>query len=226
MPPHLRRRPRCRDRAGHARRAGPARGRRARAEAVIVAALAGRHPKDEVTLTLLRLDVLDRQGGRHTLPAAETKQGRLPDRTPASTLITLGRAPRLSVPPPRRTCVMANGRVSLCRTTLLPRRPSARVASASSAGASRHAAPAGRLTGGDGGFSPQPSPPPQPWRGQLGTTHRAGSRRRLPPGKIARGIASWWCWCTNQPFVGLGRAPVGRIEPRFPRWMLDALQVQ
>jgi tripartite-type tricarboxylate transporter receptor subunit TctC len=34
------------------------------------------------------------------------------------------------------------------------------------------------------------------------------------------------CWCTNQPFVGLGRAPVGRIEPRFPRWMLDALQVQ
>jgi hypothetical protein len=42
-----------------------------RAEAAIVAALAGRHPKDEGTLTLMRLDVLgqlDLQGGRYTLP--------------------------------------------------------------------------------------------------------------------------------------------------------------
>jgi hypothetical protein len=45
-----------------------------RAEATIVAALADRHAKDEVTLTLMRLDVLgklDLQDGRYTLPAAE-----------------------------------------------------------------------------------------------------------------------------------------------------------
>jgi hypothetical protein len=48
-----------------------------RAEAAIVAALADRHPKDEVTLTVMRLDVvgrLDLQGGRYTLPAAEAEQ--------------------------------------------------------------------------------------------------------------------------------------------------------
>ena len=47
-----------------------------RVEAAIVAALADRHAKDEVTL--MRLDVvgrLDRRGGRYTLPAAEAEQG-------------------------------------------------------------------------------------------------------------------------------------------------------
>jgi hypothetical protein len=40
-----------------------------RSEAAIVAALAGRHPKDDVKLTVMRLDVigqLDLQGGRYT----------------------------------------------------------------------------------------------------------------------------------------------------------------
>jgi hypothetical protein len=49
-----------------------------RTEAAIVAALAGRHPKDDVTLTVMRLDVvgrLDLQGGRYTLPAAEAEPG-------------------------------------------------------------------------------------------------------------------------------------------------------
>jgi hypothetical protein len=49
-----------------------------RSEAAIIAALAGRHPKDDVTLTVMRLDVvgqLDLQGGRYTLPAAEAEQG-------------------------------------------------------------------------------------------------------------------------------------------------------
>jgi hypothetical protein len=43
-----------------------------RAEAAIVAALADRHPKQDVMLTLMRLDVLGqlvRQGSRYTLPA-------------------------------------------------------------------------------------------------------------------------------------------------------------
>jgi hypothetical protein len=49
-----------------------------RSEAAIVAALADRHPQDEVTLTLMRLDVvgrLDLQGGRYTLSAVEAEQG-------------------------------------------------------------------------------------------------------------------------------------------------------
>ena len=49
-----------------------------RSEAAIVAALAGRHPKDEVRLTLMRLDVLGRlveTGGKHTLPVPGTEQG-------------------------------------------------------------------------------------------------------------------------------------------------------
>jgi hypothetical protein len=49
-----------------------------RAEAAIVAALADRHPKDDVKLTVMRLDVvgrLDLQGGRYTLPAAEAEPG-------------------------------------------------------------------------------------------------------------------------------------------------------
>jgi hypothetical protein len=48
------------------------------AEAAIVAALAGRHPKDEITLTLMRLDVVGQlveTGGRYTLPAPKTEQG-------------------------------------------------------------------------------------------------------------------------------------------------------
>jgi len=48
----------------------------ARSEAAIVTALAGRHPKDEVKLTVMRLDVvgrLDLQGGRYTLPAVEAE---------------------------------------------------------------------------------------------------------------------------------------------------------
>jgi hypothetical protein len=49
-----------------------------RAEAAIVATLADRHPKDDVRLTVMRLDVvgrLDLQGGRYTLPAAEAEPG-------------------------------------------------------------------------------------------------------------------------------------------------------
>ena len=49
-----------------------------RAEAVIIAALADRHAKDEVKLTVMRLDVvgqLDLGGGRYTLPAAEAEPG-------------------------------------------------------------------------------------------------------------------------------------------------------
>ena len=49
-----------------------------RAEAAIVAALADRHAKDDVKLTVMRLDVvgrLDRQGGRYTLPADEAEPG-------------------------------------------------------------------------------------------------------------------------------------------------------
>jgi hypothetical protein len=49
-----------------------------RAEAAIIAALAGRHPKDEIKLSVMRLDVigrLDLQGSRYTLPAAEAEQG-------------------------------------------------------------------------------------------------------------------------------------------------------
>ena len=49
-----------------------------RTEAVAVAELAGRHPKDDVTLTLMRLVVtgqLVEIGGRYTLPAAEVEQG-------------------------------------------------------------------------------------------------------------------------------------------------------
>jgi hypothetical protein len=49
-----------------------------RPEAAIVAALAGRHPKDDVRLTLMRLDVvgrIDLQGSRYTLPVAGSAQG-------------------------------------------------------------------------------------------------------------------------------------------------------
>jgi hypothetical protein len=49
-----------------------------RTEAEIIAALAGQHSKDDVTLTVMRLDVvgrLDLQGGRYTLPAAEAEPG-------------------------------------------------------------------------------------------------------------------------------------------------------
>jgi len=49
-----------------------------RSEATIVAVLAGRHPKDDVRLTLMRLDVVGRlamQGSRYTLPMAKAEQG-------------------------------------------------------------------------------------------------------------------------------------------------------
>jgi len=42
-----------------------------------VAALASRHPKDDVKLTLMRLDVLGRlvmRGSRYVLPAPEAEQ--------------------------------------------------------------------------------------------------------------------------------------------------------
>ena len=45
-----------------------------RTRTTIIAALADRHPKDDVRRTLMRLDVvgrLDLQGGRYTLPEAE-----------------------------------------------------------------------------------------------------------------------------------------------------------
>jgi hypothetical protein len=47
-----------------------------RTEAVIIAALAGRYPKDDITL--MRLDVIGQlveQGGKYTLPAVEAEQG-------------------------------------------------------------------------------------------------------------------------------------------------------
>jgi hypothetical protein len=49
-----------------------------RAEAAIVAALAGRHPKDDVRLTLMRLAVTEQlveKGGRYTLPAPGAEPG-------------------------------------------------------------------------------------------------------------------------------------------------------
>jgi hypothetical protein len=49
-----------------------------RTETEIIAALASRHPKDEVKLTVMRLDVvgrLDLQGSRYTLPAAVAEPG-------------------------------------------------------------------------------------------------------------------------------------------------------
>jgi hypothetical protein len=49
-----------------------------RAEAAIVTALADRHAKDEIKLTVMRLDVLERlveKGGKYTLPAPEAEPG-------------------------------------------------------------------------------------------------------------------------------------------------------
>ena len=49
-----------------------------RSRTTIVAALADRHPKDDVKRTLARLAVTERlveTGGRYTLPAAEAAQG-------------------------------------------------------------------------------------------------------------------------------------------------------
>jgi hypothetical protein len=49
-----------------------------RTEAAIVAALAARHPKKDVKLTLMRLDVLGRvelEGSRYALPPPEAGQG-------------------------------------------------------------------------------------------------------------------------------------------------------
>jgi hypothetical protein len=49
-----------------------------RSEAVIIAALAGQHPKDDVRRTVMRLAVLGQlamQGSRYTLPATEAGQG-------------------------------------------------------------------------------------------------------------------------------------------------------
>ena len=48
-----------------------------RTEAAIVAALAGRHAKDDVALTLMRLDVLGQlimQGSRYVLPTPAAEQ--------------------------------------------------------------------------------------------------------------------------------------------------------
>ena len=49
-----------------------------RTEPEIIAALAGRHPKKDVKLTLMRLDVLgqlDLRGSRYIRPAPEAEQG-------------------------------------------------------------------------------------------------------------------------------------------------------
>jgi hypothetical protein len=49
-----------------------------RTRGTIIAALADRHPKDDVRRTLMRLAVTERlveTGGRYTLPAAEAGQG-------------------------------------------------------------------------------------------------------------------------------------------------------
>jgi hypothetical protein len=50
--------------------------RRPDAAPAIIAALAGRHPKDDVRRTVMRLDVVGRlelQGGRYTLAGPETE---------------------------------------------------------------------------------------------------------------------------------------------------------
>jgi hypothetical protein len=49
-----------------------------RTRSTIIAALAGRHPKDDIRRTVMRLAVLGQlamRGGRYTLPAAEAGQG-------------------------------------------------------------------------------------------------------------------------------------------------------
>ena len=49
-----------------------------RPEAAIVTALAGRHPKDDIRCTVMRLDVLGQlveTGGKYTLPAPGPEQG-------------------------------------------------------------------------------------------------------------------------------------------------------
>jgi hypothetical protein len=49
-----------------------------RTRGTILAALADRHPKDDVRRTLMRLAVTERlveTGGKHTLPTPETEQG-------------------------------------------------------------------------------------------------------------------------------------------------------
>ena len=49
-----------------------------RDESAIIAAFDGRHPKHDVRLMVMRLDVLgqiDLRGSRYTLPAAEAEQG-------------------------------------------------------------------------------------------------------------------------------------------------------
>jgi hypothetical protein len=50
-----------------------------RSRAMIITALAGRHPKDDVRRTLMRLAVLGHlamRGSRYTLPAPEAGQGK------------------------------------------------------------------------------------------------------------------------------------------------------
>jgi hypothetical protein len=50
-----------------------------RTEAPIIAALADRHPKDDVRRTLMRLAITEQlveTGGKYTLPAAEAGQGK------------------------------------------------------------------------------------------------------------------------------------------------------
>jgi hypothetical protein len=49
-----------------------------RTRGTVIAALAGRHPKDDVRRTLMRLAVTERlveTGGKYTLPAAEAEPG-------------------------------------------------------------------------------------------------------------------------------------------------------
>ena len=49
-----------------------------RDESAIIAAFDGRHPKHDVRLTVMRLDVLgqlDLQGGRYSLPVSEAERG-------------------------------------------------------------------------------------------------------------------------------------------------------
>jgi hypothetical protein len=49
-----------------------------RTRATIIAALVGRHPKDDVRRTVMRLAVTEQlamQGSRYTLPAPEREQG-------------------------------------------------------------------------------------------------------------------------------------------------------
>jgi hypothetical protein len=159
----------------------------ARSEAAIIAALVSRHAKDDVTLTVMRLNVvgrLDLQGGRYTLPAVVV--------LPASIR-----------PPPSPSGMILPMPAAMRRDDGGAARPARRIASPAWAGprrgALRHPHPKGprNATGTPEQWTarrPRPSgtPPGVPFAPFPGI-------RRLPPGAPARLWVherppgnSWW----------------------------------